>query len=97
LNAMHPDASEDVPSPIDLSSVKDARAWAGTAMQQRPWREQILQRIVAELRTIKATPPLRVLELGSGPGFLANARQALACPGLFPGSAVGAQTISVPR
>src|SRR5262245_7969851 len=41
-------------------------------MQQRPWREQIFQRIVAELRTIKATPSLRVLELGFGPGLLAQ-------------------------
>jgi len=33
------DFTEDVPSPIDLRSMHDAREWAASAMIKRPWRE----------------------------------------------------------
>ena len=63
-------ADEDVPSPIDLRSEADAQAWADAAEQARPWREQFRRRF-AEL--VSALPPgARVLELGSGPGLLAE-------------------------
>jgi len=68
---MFSDLAEDVPSPVDLRSVEDAREWAATAMLKRPWREHIFQRFIAELRALSRNP-LRVLELGSGPGFLAQ-------------------------
>ena len=60
----------DVPSPIDLRRKPDAEAWAQAAMSRRPWREDFFVRIASE---IAASPRRRVLELGSGPGFLARA------------------------
>lgn len=59
----------DVPSPIDLCDPGDARAWERTA-QVRPGRADMFQAIGRELVGFgKAN--LSVLELGSGPGFLA--------------------------
>ena len=48
----------------------DARNWAATAMQKRPWREEFFQAIVHELSLLSLSA-VSVLELGSGPGFLA--------------------------
>lgn len=58
----------DVPSPIDLRSMNDARQWAESAMAKRPWRTDFFDTIA------HAIPPrqVKVLELGSGPGFLAE-------------------------
>jgi cyclopropane fatty-acyl-phospholipid synthase-like methyltransferase len=61
----------DVPSPIDLRSEADATEWAATAMAKRPWREAFFQTFVAELHRL-SNPRAAVLELGSGPGFLAQ-------------------------
>ena len=77
---MIPDPAEDVPSPIDLRSMHDAREWATTAMMKRPWREQFFQRFIVELRALNRNS-MRVLELGSGPGFLAQ-RILEAIPGV---------------
>jgi SAM-dependent methyltransferase len=65
------DRADDVPSPIDLRLMNEAREWAATAMANRPWREQFFQQFINELRAVDGAP-LRVLELGSGPGFLAQ-------------------------
>jgi ubiquinone/menaquinone biosynthesis C-methylase UbiE len=65
------DRADDVPSPIDLRAMEDAREWAATVMSKRPWREQFFQQFINQLRVIDSVP-LRVLELGSGPGFLAQ-------------------------
>jgi SAM-dependent methyltransferase len=64
-------SNEDVPSPIDLCRPADARAWAEAAMRRRPWRADVFAAMTEELRALPA-PRLRVLELGSGPGFLAQ-------------------------
>jgi SAM-dependent methyltransferase len=64
------DRSDDVPSPIDLRRLDDAREWATSAIHKRPWRAQFFEQFVTELRTMNRAP-LRILELGSGPGFLA--------------------------
>jgi SAM-dependent methyltransferase len=79
---MPPAASsdEDVASPIDLRSVSDARQWAATAMARRPWREEFFQCFVDQLRAMRSDR-LAVLELGSGPGFLAQ-RILAAVPGV---------------
>lgn len=61
----------DVPSPIDLRLMSDASEWEATAMEKRPWRAEFLERFAAELGLMKP-PAARVLELGSGPGFLAH-------------------------
>ena len=60
----------DVPSPINLRLMSDAKAWEQTAMQ-RPFREEFFDAFVAQLRTINKSP-ITILELGSGPGFLAQ-------------------------
>jgi len=65
------DQSQDVPSPIDLRTEKDAREWAASAMSKRPWRAEFFQRFVEELQSLDVRP-LQILELGSGPGFLAR-------------------------
>src|SRR5580692_9140520 len=62
---------DDVPSPIDLRNTPDARQWADAAMLVRPARHNVFDRIVQELRDLRSET-LSVLELGSGPGFLAD-------------------------
>ena len=58
---------DDVPSTIDLRLPADAHVWAREAEGKRPHREQLRALFAANLGG--AT---RVLELGSGPGFLAE-------------------------
>jgi SAM-dependent methyltransferase len=58
----------DVPSPIDLRLMEDARPWAETALARRPVRPEIFDAFAREI----GAGPRRVLELGSGPGFLAE-------------------------
>jgi SAM-dependent methyltransferase len=60
----------DVPSPIDLCDPEDAREWERTA-QARPGRIQMFQAIATQLGQLRARD-LKVLDLGSGPGFLAE-------------------------
>ncbi len=60
----------DIPSPIDLCAMPDALAWERTAMQ-RPFRQEFFEAFANELSLI-TQPTIRVLELGSGPGFLAR-------------------------
>jgi SAM-dependent methyltransferase len=60
--------SQDVPSPIDLGNHDDAVEWEATADIKRPWRREFFRQIVGEVSRVVANP--RVLELGSGPGFL---------------------------
>lgn len=62
---------QDVPSPIDLRIMSDAREWAAKAMQKRPWRTEFFALFAAQIRSTAARD-CRVLELGSGPGFLAE-------------------------
>jgi SAM-dependent methyltransferase len=66
-----PSDDDDVVSPIDLRSMADAREWAATAMQKRPSREEFFQCFIAQLRELRLADT-SVLELGSGPGFLAQ-------------------------
>src|SRR5579872_1004230 len=66
--SMFPD---DVPSPIDLRHMPDARRWANAAMLVRPARHDVFDKIVHELRGLRSKP-LSILELGAGPGFLAE-------------------------
>ena len=61
---------EDVPSPIDLRSEADARAWADAADRVRPWRDQFRARFAELVRELP--PGAQVLELGAGPGWLAE-------------------------
>ncbi len=60
----------DVPSPIDLRLMSDALEWERTAMQ-RPFREEFFSAFISQLVAL-GKPNLKILELGSGPGFLAQ-------------------------
>lgn len=62
---------DDVPSPIDLRALDDAREWERTALKVRPWRTEFFDRFASEI-LIHKPRVTRVLELGSGPGFLAE-------------------------
>jgi SAM-dependent methyltransferase len=61
----------DVPSPIDLRLMADAQEWEQSAMLKRPWRTEFFSRFLQQLDQAPV-PMRRVLELGSGPGFLAK-------------------------
>jgi ubiquinone/menaquinone biosynthesis C-methylase UbiE len=62
---------QDVPSPIDLQLMSDASEWERTAMEKRPWRAEFFAKFADKLKE-RQPPVRRVLELGSGPGFLAD-------------------------
>lgn len=64
------DRDQDVPYAEDLKSAEGARAWADAADARRPLRAHIRRLIADRLRTLP--PGARVLELGSGPGLLAE-------------------------
>lgn len=61
----------DVPTPIDLRDPRDAKAWADAADVTRPWRRELRQRIADVLRAAPSGVR-RALELGPGPGLLAE-------------------------
>jgi SAM-dependent methyltransferase len=70
MDAASGDAFADVPSPIDLRTMEDARPWAASALAKRPVRPEFFARFASAIA--EALPQeARVLELGSGPGFLA--------------------------
>jgi len=60
----------DVPSPVDLRKMSDAKEWESSAMQ-RPFRKEFFEAFTNELQQLNKAS-LHVLELGSGPGFLAQ-------------------------
>ncbi len=65
----------DIPSPIDLRLMEDARVWTEEASLKRPCRTRFFQEISSSMRSvmpIKSAGLPAVLELGSGPGFLAE-------------------------
>jgi hypothetical protein len=62
-------SENDVPSPVNLRDPLDAQEWERTA-QERPGRLEIFQVIGRELLGL-GKGDRTVLELGSGPGFLA--------------------------
>jgi len=61
----------DVPSPIDLRLMSDASEWEATATEKRPWRTAFFAKFADELAQMEPAAA-HVLELGSGPGFLAS-------------------------
>ncbi len=60
----------EVPSRIDLRLMRDAVEWERTAMN-RPFRGDFFAAITNQLR-LSAKSDMTILELGSGPGFLAS-------------------------
>jgi SAM-dependent methyltransferase len=65
------DPEADVPYGEDFHDPAVAAAWAEGVMRKRPWRTSIFRHFVAIVRS-RAISRARVLELGSGPGFLAE-------------------------
>ena len=61
---------DDVPYGDDWDSAAVVAGWAKVADQKRPWRSQIRDHIAGIVATLPQRA--RVLELGSGPGFLAR-------------------------
>jgi SAM-dependent methyltransferase len=61
----------DLPYGENFHDVAEAKAWANAAGQKRPFRPMIFDHFVAAVAASKVAAP-RVLELGSGPGFLAE-------------------------
>ncbi len=59
---------EETQSPIDLKQLGDARIWAAEVMKKRPYRTDFFKAFESQLVKHYAAS---VLELGSGPGFLA--------------------------
>lgn len=62
---------DDVPSPIDFHDPDHARAWVDGTVRKRPWRPAFFAAFCTALAQLVAAP-IRVLELGSGPGHLAR-------------------------
>jgi SAM-dependent methyltransferase len=65
---MQPD---DVPSPIDFRDPAQARRWELETIRTKPWRPRFFAAFVASLHA-HFHAPFSVLELGSGPGHLAE-------------------------
>lgn len=61
----------DVSSPIDLRQMSDAKDWANTALQKRPARTEFFNSFATAIVSCQKPNPC-ILELGSGPGFLAQ-------------------------
>ncbi|MBI2815419.1 MAG: class I SAM-dependent methyltransferase [Acidobacteria bacterium] len=61
----------DIPGNVDFQNPAEARAWTEEAESKKPWREEFFRTFARELASTGAEE-LSVLELGSGPGFLAQ-------------------------
>ena len=61
----------DVPSPIDFHDPAQAKSWEQNTIVRRPWRPEFFQAFASELNS-RFSQPFSVLELGSGPGHLAQ-------------------------
>ena len=62
----------DVPITLDFRSADKAREWAECAMSVRPWRAEFFTAFANIIGSARGSQQCRVLELGSGPGFLAE-------------------------
>jgi len=72
---------DDVPTTVDFRRSQHAREWAESAMSLRPWRAEFFDAFASVIKEAPTTQGCRVLELGSGPGFLAQ-RLLESIPGL---------------
>jgi SAM-dependent methyltransferase len=61
---------DDIPYGDDWQSAANVAVWIDTADRRRPWRVQIRERIAEHVVALQQDA--RVLELGSGPGLLAE-------------------------
>lgn len=63
---------DDVPVTVDFRREDHARAWTDSANAIRPWRRDFFDAFAQEVGALARGAALRILELGSGPGFLAE-------------------------
>lgn len=64
---------DDVPVTVDFRQAAHAQQWTQAAMSARPWRADFFAAFAEAIAAHTADgQPCRVLELGSGPGFLAE-------------------------
>ena len=64
-------SNKDVPSPIDFHDPIQAKEWERKTIEKKPWRPQFFSAFVSVLNDC-FPQPISVLELGSGPGHLAE-------------------------
>jgi cyclopropane fatty-acyl-phospholipid synthase-like methyltransferase len=64
-------SEQDVPSPIDFHELAQAREWEAQTTIKRPWRPQFFAAFAAALNS-RFDREFSILELGSGPGHLAE-------------------------
>lgn len=62
---------QEVASPIDLKDPDEALLWANEANLKRPWRYEFFDLYVNKIKSLNREN-IHVLEIGSGPGFLAQ-------------------------
>jgi SAM-dependent methyltransferase len=62
---------KDVPNPIDFRNEAEVQAWIEQTTQNRPYRPAFFSEFVNEISLLKHRD-LKVLELGCGPGMLAE-------------------------
>ncbi len=62
---------DDLPYGENFHDEAEAAAWADAAARKRPWRPMIFDHFATVIHETKSPAP-RILELGSGPGFLAK-------------------------
>jgi SAM-dependent methyltransferase len=65
------DDEADLPYGENFHDEAEAAAWAEAAARKRPWRPMIFDHFAAVVLESRDLAP-RILELGSGPGFLAE-------------------------
>jgi SAM-dependent methyltransferase len=68
----------DIPSPINFHDLAQARSWMERTAVSRPWRPEFFRAFSAALNS-RTSHPLRILEVGSGPGQLASAVLKTCC------------------
>jgi SAM-dependent methyltransferase len=64
-------SEQDVPSPIDFHERAQVREWEAQTVMKRPWRPQFFAAFATALNS-RFDREFSVLELGSGPGHLAE-------------------------
>lgn len=61
----------DVPSPIDFHNQQQAEEWTKTTVEKRPYRSEFFSEF-ANAITSSSKKQINILEIGSGPGHLAQ-------------------------
>src|SRR5437870_5045103 len=63
--------NHDIPSPIDFSNLEEARKWIEDTVLTRPWRPDFFRAFASQIAQ-HLTALAKIVELGAGPGLLAE-------------------------